>query len=165
VEYDESTKFFTDHDEDQDLWSLLTHAGDAILRAREKELLRYSISPEQAGLLFMVQAMNNRATPAVLARYSMKEPHTISSLVVRMVQRGLVRTTKDLDRKNLVRVASTEKGMKVYELSCKRGPIHRIIGQLSPEEKKLFRRYLEKIYSQARKEIGLDNDSLPSSEE
>ena len=38
MEHDESTKFFTDHDEDQDLWSPLTHTGDAIFRAREKEL-------------------------------------------------------------------------------------------------------------------------------
>jgi hypothetical protein len=58
-----------------------------------------------------------------------------------------------------------EKSMKAYKLSCKRGPIHRIIGQLSLEEKKKTRQYLEKIFSQARRELGLDNDSLPFSEE
>jgi DNA-binding MarR family transcriptional regulator len=81
-----------------------------------------------------------------------------------MASRGLIKKFKDLDRKNLVRIEITEKGMKAYEQSTKRGPIHRIMGKLSPEEKKQVRQSLEKIYNQARKEIGLDIDRLPSSE-
>ena len=165
MEYDESTKFFTYEDEDQDLWLLLTHARYAVFRAREKELQRYGISPEQASLLFTVQAMDNKATPAALARYLLRQPHTISALVDRMARRGLVKKVKDLERKNLVRVAITEKGQKAYEQSIRRGPIHRIMGELSPEEKKKFRRYLQKLYTQARKEIGMDVDNLPPSDE
>jgi DNA-binding MarR family transcriptional regulator len=81
-----------------------------------------------------------------------------------MSRRGLVKKVKDLDRKNLVRVVMTEKGKKTYEVSTKRGPIHRILGTLSAEEKQEFRSYLEKILSKARKEIGLDQDELPPSE-
>jgi len=164
MDYDESTKFFTYQDEDQDLWLLLTHARYAVFRAREKELQRYGVSPEQVGLLFVVQALGNKATPAALSRYILRQPHTVSALVDRMARRGLVKKVKDLDRKNLVRVVMTEKGQRTYELSTKRGPIHRIMATLSDEERKSFKEYLERILTKARKEIGMDRDELPPSE-
>jgi MarR family transcriptional regulator, organic hydroperoxide resistance regulator len=164
MEYDESTKFYSAEDEDQDLWLLLTHTRYAIFRAREKELQRYGVSPEQMSLLFVVQALGNKATPAALARHIIRQPHTVSALVDRMAKRGLVKKVKDLDRKNLVRVVMTEKGKKTYELSTKRGPIHRILSTLDTAEKKEFRETLVKLMAKARKEIGLDRDELPPSE-
>jgi DNA-binding MarR family transcriptional regulator len=164
MEYDESAKFYAYEDEDQDLWLLLTHTRYAVFRAREKELQRYGVSPEQVGLLFVVQALGNKATPAAISRHIIRQPHTVSALVDRMARRGLVKKVKDLDRKNLVRVVMTEKGKKTYDLSTKRGPIHRIMGILSPEEKQEFRTHLEKILAKARKEIGLDRDELPPSD-
>ncbi len=164
MEYDESAKFYSAEDEDQDLWLLLTHTRYAVFRAREKELQRYGVSPEQVGLLFVVQALGNKATPAALARHIIRQPHTVSALVDRMARRGLVKKVKDLDRKNLVRVVMTEKGKKTYELSTKRGPIHRIMATLNEDEKKEFREYLARLLSKARKEIGLDREELPSSE-
>lgn len=164
MQYDESAKFFRAEDEDQDLWLLLTHTRYAVFRAREKELQRYGITPEQVSLLFVVQAKNNKVTPADLARYLLRQPHTVSALVDRMAKRGMVKKVKDLERKNLVRVAITEKGQRAYEQSTKRGPIHRIMGELSQEEKRKFRRYLETIYAKARQEIGMDQERLPLSE-
>ncbi len=164
MEYDEAAKFYSAEDEDQDLWLLFTHARYAVFRAREKELQRYGVSPEQVGVLFVVQALGNKATPAAIARHIIRQPHTVSALVDRMSKRGLVKKVKDLDRKNLVRVVMTEKGKKTYDISTKRGPIHRILGSLNVEEKKEFRAYLERILAKARKEIGLDQDELPPSD-
>jgi DNA-binding MarR family transcriptional regulator len=164
MQYDEGAKFYSTEDEDQDLWLLLTHARYAVFRAREKELLRYGVSPEQMGLLFVVQALGNRATPATIARHILRQPHTVSALVDRMARRGLVKKVKDLDRKNLVRVVMTEKGQTAYEFSTKRGPIHRIMNTLSAEEKSELKSYLKKLLTKARKEIGLDQDELPSSD-
>jgi MarR family transcriptional regulator, organic hydroperoxide resistance regulator len=164
MEYDDSAKFYSTEDEDQDLWLLLTHTRYAVFRAREKELQRYGVSPEQVSLLFVVQALGNKATPAAISRHIIRQPHTVSALVDRMARRGLVKKVKDLDRKNLVRVVMTEKGKKTYELSTKRGPIHRIMNTLNEDEKKAFRDFLEKLLIKARKEIGLDRDELPPSE-
>jgi DNA-binding MarR family transcriptional regulator len=116
------------------------------------------------GLLFVVQALGNKATPAAISRHILRQPHTVSALVDRMVKRGLVKKVKDLDRKNLVRVVMTEKGQKAYEISTKRGPIHRIMNTLNTEERREFKTYLEKLLTKARKEVGLDQDELPSSE-
>ncbi len=164
MQYDEQAKYYSAEDEDQDLWLLLTHARYAVFRAREKELQRYGVSPEQVGLLFVVQALGNKATPAAISRHIIRQPHTVSALVDRMARRGLVKKVKDLDRKNLVRVVMTEKGKKTYELSTKRGPIHRILGSLDVKERKQFRDTLEKVLAKARKEIGLDRDELPPSD-
>jgi DNA-binding MarR family transcriptional regulator len=164
MQYDDSTKFFSAEDEDQDLWLLLTHTRYAVFRAREKELQRYGVSPEQVSLLFTVQALGNKATPAALSRHILRQPHTVSALVDRMARRGLVKKVKDLDRRNLVRVVLTEKGQKTYELSTKRGPIHRIMSELSTREKREFKDFLVRLLAKARKEIGLDRDELPSSE-
>ncbi len=164
MQYDEAAKFYSYSDEDQDLWLLLTHTRYAVFRAREKELQRYGVSPEQVGLLFVVQALGNKATPAAISRHIIRQPHTVSALVDRMARRGLVKKVKDLDRKNLVRVVMTEKGKKTYDLSTKRGPIHRIMNTLDKEEKEVFKGYLQRLLEKARKEIGLDRDELPSSE-
>jgi DNA-binding MarR family transcriptional regulator len=158
LEYNESTKYFSDEDEDQDLWLLLTHTRYAVFRARERELQRYSISPEQASLLFAVQALGNKAVTSELSRHLLRQRHTVSVLINRMAVKGLVKKVKDLSRKNLIRVVITEKGRMAYEQSTKRGPIHRIMQSLSQEEKKEFRQYLQKIYAKARHEIGMDRE-------
>jgi DNA-binding MarR family transcriptional regulator len=162
--YEESAKFFRAEDEDQDLWLLFTHTRYAIFRARELELQRYGITPEQVSLLFVVQALGKEAKPAALSRQLLRQPHTVSAIVERMEKRGLVNKVRDLDRKNLIRVAITDKGHKAFEQSTKRGPIHRIMGELNQEEKKKFRQYLETIFAAARKEAGMDRDELPPSE-
>ena len=140
---------------------LLTHARYAIYRSRERELQRYGVSPEQVGVLFILQALENKATPSEISRYIMRQPHTVSALIERMEAKGFVKRTHDLDKKNLVRVSMTDKGRKIYESSTKRGPIHRIMSILSSEERGQLRSLLEKINLQARKEIGLDRDKYP----
>lgn len=160
MHYDEQTKYYSYSDADHDLWILLTHTRYAIYRAREKELLRYGVSPEQVGVLFIIQALGSRATPSEIARSILRQPHTVSALIERMAEKGLVKKMHDLDRKNLVRVSLTEKGQKVYDISTKRGPIHRIMGSLNVTERSNLQKALEKLQAQARKEIGLDREKF-----
>ena len=161
MQYDEGAKYYSYSDADHDMWMLLTHTRYAIYRSREKELQRYGVSPEQVGVLFIVQALGNRATPSEISRYIMRQPHTVSALIERMEEKGFVKKIHDLDKKNLVRVSMTEKGQKMYETSTKRGPIHRIMGILTDNERTQLRTLLEKIHTQARKEIGLDREKIP----
>jgi DNA-binding MarR family transcriptional regulator len=165
MQYDETAKYYSYSDEDHDLWMLLTHTRYAIYRSREKELQRYGVSPEQVGVIFIVQALNNKATPSEIARLILRQPHTVSALIERMAEKGFVKKVHDLDRKNLVRVSLTEKGQKVYEHSTKRGPIHRIMSTLTDGERTQLRHLLEKLHGQARKEIGLDRERFAEVEE
>ncbi len=87
MEYDDAAKYYSYSDEDHDLWLLLTHTRYAIYRAREKELQRYKVSPEQTSVLFIVQALGNRATPSEISRFILRQPHTVSALIERMAKR------------------------------------------------------------------------------
>ena len=57
-----------DDEGDRQLQVLLFQARDAIFRAREQELSQYGISTVQAAVLFIIQKIGHRATPAEISR-------------------------------------------------------------------------------------------------
>jgi DNA-binding MarR family transcriptional regulator len=114
--------------------------------------------------LAVAQALDKEATVVKISKNMIREPHTVSTLVERMVKKGLVEKVLDLKRKNSVRVVLTEKGKKAYALTTKRGPIHRILSSLTKQERKTFNDCLEKISVKARQELGMNHDVLPSSD-
>jgi len=129
-------------------------------KIRAKELLRYGITPEQSSVLFVINAIGARATPAEISRCISREPHSVSGLLSRMEKEGLVERFKDLDRKNMIRIAMTEKGKKAYQQTIKRDSIHKVMSCLSPEERRQLRANLEKLWNKALEELGLD-DRIP----
>jgi len=135
------------------LWLLLRRATHAALRARERELRQYGISSANSGVLFLVQELGRKATPAEISRQLFREPHSVSGLLSRMEKDGLVRRVKDLRKKNMVRVVLTEKGRKVYEQAKKRGSVHSILSVLSEEERRQLTLCLTKIREKALKEF------------
>jgi DNA-binding MarR family transcriptional regulator len=144
-------------DEDFKLWGLLGQTADVALRARWKELNRYGISPIEAGVLWVIQAIGEKATPAEITRWLLREPHTVSELLSRMEKEGLVTKTKDLERKNLVRVSITEKGRQAYKQSTKRKSIHKLLSVLSEEERQQMMASLEKLRKRALKELRVEH--------
>ena len=157
-------KPFSDGDKDFDEWLLLNRARYAVYRARELELQRYGLTPEQSQILFVVRGLKEDATPATISRETFLKSHTISAIVSRMEDKGLLKKTNDLKHKNQVRVSITKKGEEAYQLSSKRGPIHRVMNALSQTERKQLGPLLEKILFAASEELGLNRDTLPSSD-
>lgn len=162
--YSNVLKSNLDGDSDFNFWMLLTRARYAVYRARELELLRYGLTPEQAQVLFVIHSLKEDATPAAIARATFLKSHTISAIVERMEKKGLLKKTRDLDRKNRVRVSITKKGEDAYRLSSKRGPIHRIMAAVNEKERAQAGKILEKILFAAGEELGLNRETLPSSE-
>ncbi len=140
-------------DEDYNLWVLLHQTTDAALRARQKELDQVGISVVEVGVLVVIQAIGEKATPAEISRRIFREPHTVSALLNRMEKKGLLRQTQDLDKRNLVRVSITEKGRQAYDKSTRRKSIYKIISSLSKEERQQLRSCLEKLRNKAFKEL------------
>ena len=138
-------KDFLQEDEDFELWWLILSMRRAMHKARARELSQYGITPEEAAVLFVVQTVGRRATPAEISRWLLREPHSISGLIQRMEKEGLVKKVKDLDRKNLVRVALTEKGQQAYYQSAKRDSIHQIMSSISKEERQCIRASLDRL--------------------
>ena len=138
-------------DSDYVAWYWLYHTRDAIYAARKKELQSIGVkTPIRAAVLFRVQALDNKATPSELSRWLFRKPHTISSLLARMEKEGLVRRTKDISRKGVIRVALTKKGEQVYYKAVRKSEaLHEIISCLSENEQELLKEYLEKLRDQA----------------
>lgn len=162
--YTDRMKILSEGDDFQELYLVFAQARYLTFRAREKELQRYNLTPEQAQVLSLAKTLGEKATPAEISRMLLRQPHTVSAMVNRMKTNGLIRKVKDLDRKNLIRVVLTEKGNEAYKLTTKRGPIRRILGALNEEERKEFHQYLDRIMEKAREELGMDRDDLPASE-
>ena len=144
-----------DSDQDYNIWWLILHMRRTMYKARAKELFQYGITPEDAAALFAIHAIGYRATPAEISRWLLRESHSTSELLTRMEKKGLVEKAKDLEKKNLVRVAITEKGEQSYLQSTKRESIHRIMSALSNEECQKLRSCLERLRDKALNELGI----------
>lgn len=146
-------------DQDYNLWILLSQTRHVIARARKKELRKYNISAIQAGALFVIHALGDKAIPAEISRWLFREPHSVSELLNRMEKQGLVKKVRDLERKNQVRVVLTEKGRETYShQSTNPEPIGRIMSSLSDEERRQLRSYLLKLRDSTMKELGMEQE-------
>jgi DNA-binding MarR family transcriptional regulator len=143
-------------DKDYTLWWLLFQAQDTLFKAREKELRQYGISPEEAAVLFIVQCLDNQAIPSEISRWLFRKPHTVSGILDRMEKKRLVSTTKDLPKKNLVRVSLTDKGEQACDQATKIESIRQIMSSLSEQERQKLRSHLETLRDRALKELGID---------
>ncbi|MFC1905573.1 MarR family winged helix-turn-helix transcriptional regulator [Chloroflexota bacterium] len=143
----------TSDDEAQDTWLLLVQTRDVLFNARRKELDKYHISIGQASMLFAIVSFGEGVIPARLSPWVFRKPNTVSEIIKRMEKDGLVTTSKDLDKKNLVRVKLTNKGRQLYRLASKRESIHSIMSALSKEELQLLRSILKKLRNSATREL------------
>ena len=139
------------------LWVMLHQASDAIFKVREKELTKYSISTTKASVLFTIESIGHPTTPSEIARHLLRESHSASTILSRMEKQGLVRKTKDLERKNMVRVSLTDKGQQVYHQAVKRQSIREIMCCLSDEERQQLLLCLKKVRNRALKKLGLED--------
>ena len=146
------------------LWVLLHQVRDIILEAREKGLRKYGITAQQAQILVVIHAIGDEATPAQIARWTLRRPHSISGILQRMEKIGLVKKDSDLPRKNQVRITLTELGQQAYKRAIEADAISRIISSLSEEKYQQLKSCLEILREKGIEEIGLDADTIPSPE-
>ena len=148
-------------DQDYYLVALLSQARHALFKVRKKELRQYNIHVRQATVLAAIWAIGDKATPGQIARWLFLEPHSTSGLLKRMEKQGLVRKTKDLHKKNLVRITVTEKGRQAYYQASKRELTHKIMSILSEEEHQQLRVGLERLRDKAIEELGVPKPLSP----
>jgi DNA-binding MarR family transcriptional regulator len=141
-------------EQERQLFLLLRQTYTLIHQAIEADLRESGCVPyTQASVLFVLKAIGEPATPTKLSRWLLREKHTVSELLSRMEKQGLVRKTKDLKRKNLVRVTLTDKGEEALRQGMmEERTIGKIMSCLSHEEQDSLRGHLEKLRSKALEE-------------
>jgi DNA-binding MarR family transcriptional regulator len=117
------------------LFHLLRQTSDAIHKAREVELKKYKITPEQAGALVCIHSLGNKATPAELSRWLFRERNSITILLNRMHKLGLINKRADNKRKNVIRLSLTKKGYLAYQRSIEFRSFYPVIGVLSERKR------------------------------
>ena len=138
-------KEFDPTDEDYNLWLFLAQVRAVMFKARQKEVSRYGITAGQASVLFVINALGDRATPAEISRWLFLKSHSVSAILNRMEKQGLVKRAKDLPKKNLVRVALTEEGRELYGNCTKRESMHKIMASLDSKLRQQLMVCLEKL--------------------
>ncbi|MBM4463148.1 MAG: winged helix DNA-binding protein [Chloroflexi bacterium] len=137
------------------LWGILHHTAWAIARNRQNELSDVGATLMQVAVMVIVKNVKGPITPAEISRWLFREPQTVSSLLNQMERKGLLRKSKDLERKNMVRVELTEKGEQVYRRSLDRTEtLHEIMSCLTEEERSELEKHLLKLRAQALKTLG-----------
>ena len=134
---------------------LIRQTRDAINRIREDELSPHGISPSQAVVLLVINSIGKKATPAEISRWLFRQPHSVAGILNRMERNGLIRKTKDLDRKNMIRIGMTKKGQRAYRDSFKRESSSKVINCLSQKERQQLKSLLEKLRNRAFEELGV----------
>jgi DNA-binding MarR family transcriptional regulator len=143
-------------DKDYRLNTLILITINAIVKAEEQELKQLGLSMEEAGALFITEAIGEQATPAEIARWMFREHPSVSDLLRRMQKKELVTLTKDLEWKNMIRVGLTEKGKRAFVGWKSAKTRHQIGAVLSEEERQQLSSSLEKLRSKALEKLAID---------
>ncbi len=136
---------FKTEDDDFELYRLLDITSVLMGKVRQKELWKYGLTRSQAAVLECVHESGNTATPSQISHRMIREPQSVSGILNRMEREGFLTKTRDVHRKNVVRVSLTLKGEQAYNRLIKRKSARRIISCLSEDERHHLRLCLEKL--------------------
>jgi len=147
-------------DKDYTLFTQLIQVADLFVKIRERELLPQNLSATAAEILFLVDAMGEGVTPAKLSRLTLREPHSTSGLLVRMEKHGLLKRTKNMDRKNLIRITLTAKGEKALKQAMKLDGTTQVIAKLTAAQQKQLKTTLSALKEAGKKDLHLSPKAL-----
>jgi DNA-binding MarR family transcriptional regulator len=141
--------------------ALLMQVADIFVKIRERELLPQNLSATAAEILFLVDAMGEDVTPAKITRMILREPHSTAGILVRMEIHGLIKRTKNMERKNQIRVTLTAKGEKALKQAMKLEGTTGVIARLSVLQQKQLKATLTALKEAGKKELRLSTKVLP----
>ena len=148
-------------DRDYTLVAQIMQVADILVKVRERELLDQNLSATASEILFFVNAMGKDVTPAKITRMILREPHSISGILMRMEARGLINRTKNMDRKNYIRITLTAKGEKALKQTMKlEGTVH-VLSKLTGTQQKELKAMLTALKEAGMKKLRLSPKTLP----
>jgi len=148
-------------DKEYTLITQIMQVADIFIKVRERELLPQNLSATAAEILFLVDAIGEGVTPAKITRMLLREPHSISGILVRMEKHGLIKRTKNMDRKNQIRVTLTAKGEKALKQAMKLDGASHVLSNLTTSQQRELKASLTALKEAGMKELRLSPKALP----
>lgn len=142
-------------DPEINLYILLDQTSNIVTNAVELELKHLRMTQPQVRVLTMLSREDKPVTLEELANWTLKEFNSVSTLINRMEQNGLVKKIKkDGDLKTYITL--TDKGSDLYHRQITERSIHLIFEKLSGEEKRQLDSVLKKVRDNTRDLLGMD---------
>ncbi len=137
-----------------DVWVLLDAAHFAISRSRFLEIAQFGLTPEKAQILHVVLINGGAFPQSKISDFTMRQHHSVSSLINRMTKEGLLKKVKyPGDRAYTVLI--TKKGKDRYS-KLTRESIEMVFSSLSDKDRQKLFLILNKILNKSRNLLGLD---------
>lgn len=143
------------NDPEINLYILLDQTTSIVTNAVELELKHLRMTQPQVRVLTMLSREDRPVTLDELANWTLKEFNSVSTLINRMEQKGLVKKIKKEDDLKTY-IILTEKGSNLYHKEVTERSIHLIFDKLTAEEKKQLDSILKKVRDTTRDLLGLD---------
>lgn len=135
---------------------MVRQTNDINHKCRESELKRYHITPEQASVLICIQSLGDKATPANISRWLIREPHSVLIALRRMQKMGLIEMKPHKRNKHMFHISLTQTGQEAYLNSIKFRSVTSIFLTLPKEERQYLFYLLKKIRNRSIEILGLD---------
>jgi len=116
-------------------------------QVRDNELKEFGISRMQVRVLFAARHLNEDVTPAAIARWLFRRPHTISGIVDRMVLKGLVEKQIHYEKRNWITIKLTDHGEDIFRQAHDNDAISKIFASLSHKKRKALMESLDTLRS------------------
>jgi DNA-binding MarR family transcriptional regulator len=141
-------------DNSHDIWVLLDRTHFAVTRSRLLELAQFNLTKEQAQVLYVLRFFGGSATMTQIASFTLRQHHSVSTLVKRMEKTGLLKKTK-VHKNKVYKIIITKKGKDIYE-KVTRESIEMVFSSLSSEDKRKLTSCLIQLQERANSLLGLD---------
>jgi DNA-binding MarR family transcriptional regulator len=152
-----------EHDEERKptsfaLWMLLNRTRNTIYRLRELELAQFDLTVEQAAILALLISRGGLISAKTIEDITMRQHHSISTLINRMIKMDLVAKRKNTDsKKNEILI--TKHGEDLYgKLSVH--SLEMLFISLKMKDMEQLFSYLDTLLEKARDLLGLSDVQL-----
>jgi DNA-binding MarR family transcriptional regulator len=138
---------------DYSTWMLFNLARNSVYRLRELELAQFGLTVEQSIILYLLINRGGSATARTIEYLTLRQHHSISTLINRMVKLRLVTRKKSLESKKS-EILITRHGKDLY----KKVPFHSmemLFSSLKEKDRERLRGYLVILLAKARDLLGL----------
>ena len=132
-------------------WLLLHRTRDVVFRCEDRVVAEFGLTEEQYSVLLAIKCLDEPVRPTDVGRWVGHKVNTVSMIVDRMVNGGLLSRERDLPDRRAVRLVITPKGEKAFEAATPGVArlIEEIMSQLSHEDSLTLVRLLDTLREKA----------------
>jgi DNA-binding MarR family transcriptional regulator len=138
---------------DFELWMVFNRTRNSVYRLRELELAQFDLTVEQSAILYLLISRGGSATAKTIEYLTLRQHHSISTLINRMINMHLVTRKKSLGSKKF-EILITEHGEDLYNKLPGRS-IEMVFSPIKVKDRERFHAYLNTLLEKARELLGL----------